>query len=122
MQWLLEEDKDKWMGSTLILKVLKFFLKSALFDFTHPKMCVTQSSLFKFGMSFFSDFGSALMSAAQKSAALELIGNGPIHPADRVVHEFTYPYLDICSLQGLLIKLLVSFAEENVLACNNRPY
>ena len=47
-------------------------------------MSVAQSSLFKFEMIFFSDFGSALMSAAQKSAALELIGNGPIHPADRV--------------------------------------
>ena len=38
------------------------------------------------------------MSEAQKSAALEIIGNGPIHPADRVVHESTYPYLDVCSL------------------------
>ena len=32
------------------------------------------------------------------SLALELIGRGPIHPADRVFHEFTYPYLDVCSL------------------------
>ena len=76
----------------------KSFFKE-LFDFTtHPKNECRSIFTLQIWNEFFSDFGSALMSAAQKSAALELIGNGPIHPADRVVHESTYPYLDECSL------------------------
>ena len=53
------------------------FLKSALFDFTHPQKWVSlnlHSSILKWvALMLRSDFKSALMSGAQKSGALELV-------------------------------------------------
>ena len=59
MQQLLEEDKDKWMGSIIILKVLRVSLNSALFDFTHPKNECRSTFTLQIWNGFCSDFGSA---------------------------------------------------------------
>ena len=67
--------KKKEMGSNSINS--EAFLKSALFDFTHPQKWVSlnlHSSILKWvALLLRSDFRSALMSGAQKSGALELV-------------------------------------------------